>query len=140
MRILQDMSIRRKQTLIIMLTSTVVLLLACVAFSIYEVIAFRAAMVQNLATLADIVDDNVAAAVDFNDPKSAEDTLSALQAEPSIIGACIYRKDGQVFAKYDRENDGIRFTPPATHTGSNGFRGQVLTLSRQIVFKGEDIG
>jgi len=134
------MSIRRKQTLIMMLTSSIALLLACIAFSIYEVIAFRAAMVQNLSTLADIVDDNVAAAVDFNDPKSAEDTLSALQAEPSIIGACTYRKDGQVFAKYDRAGDGITFAPPARYTSSNGFRGQVLTISRQIVFKGENIG
>src|SRR5580698_8046434 len=98
MNFLGDMSLRRKQTLIIMTTSLVVLLLACAAFSIYEAMTFRTTTVQNLATLADIVDDNSAAALSRHDAKSAEETLSALQAEPGIIGACIYSKSGEVFA------------------------------------------
>src|SRR4029077_19029335 len=96
---LENISIRRKQTLIIMLTSSAVLLLAFAAVSIFEVIAFRNTMKQNLATLADIVDHNTTAALDFNDPKSAGETLSALQADPSIIGAWLYTKDGRDFAK-----------------------------------------
>src|SRR2546430_1540716 len=107
MRFLKKLSIRRKQTLIIMLTSSVVLLLACAAISFYEVIAFRHTMKQNLATLADIVDHSTTAALDFSDPKSAEETLSALQADPAIIGAWLYSKNGAKFASYDRPKDGI---------------------------------
>src|SRR5438034_4015651 len=106
----RNLSLRRKQTLIIMLTSSVVLLLACAAFCIYEVIAFRKRMVQQLSTLAEIVGNNSSAALDFNDANSAVEILSGLQAEPGIIGACIYTKGGEVFANYDRANDDITFT------------------------------
>jgi len=140
MRLFQNTSLRRKQTLIMMLTSSIVLLLACAAFSIYEVIAFRSTLKQNLATLADILDHNVAAALDFNDPKAAEETLSALQAEPNIIGVWLYTKNGQDFAKYDRPNDNIVFVPPAILPNGTIFQGRRLILCRPIVLKGETVG
>src|ERR1022692_1065391 len=135
----QKASIRRKQTLIIMLTSSVVLLLACAAFSVYEAMAFRHTMKQNLATLADIVDHNSTAALDFNDSKSAEETLSALQADPAIIGAWLY-KGGEAFAKYDRPNDNIIFTPPAILPNGTIFQGQRLIVCRPVMLKGEMVG
>jgi len=140
MRILQNTSIRRKQTLIIMLTSSVVLLLACAAFTIYEVITFRKDIVQQLSSLAEIVGNNTSAALDYNDSKSAIETLSALQAESGIIGAFIYRKGGEVFAKYDRANDEITFAPPAVQAERHILERQRLVVSRPISYKGETIG
>jgi signal transduction histidine kinase len=136
----RNFSLRRKQTLIIMVTSTVSLVLACVGFSIYEVIAFRNTMKQNLATLANIVDHNTTAALDFKDSKSAEETLSALEGDPSIIGAWLYTTNGQAFAKYDRPNDGIAFTPPDTLPNGTIFQGQRLILCRPVVLNGETFG
>ncbi len=80
-------------------------------------------MARNLGTLADMVDDNIAAALDFNDVKSAEETLSALKAEPPIIGACVYTKKWtRFFAKYHlRTNEGIAFEPPALATNMYRF-------------------
>ncbi len=140
MRFLNNLSIRRKQTLIIMLTSSVVLLLACVAFTIYEVIAFRETMKQNLATLADIVSHNTTAALDFSDAKSADETLSALQADPAIIGAWLYDKSGRFFAKYDRPNDKILFSPPAIPESGVVFERHRLILCRPVVLQGETVG
>src|SRR6266576_1908945 len=121
MRLFQNMSLRHKQTLSIMATSSIVLLLACAAFSIYEVITFRKSMVEHLSTLAEMVGNNTSAALDFNDSKSALETLSALRAEPGIIGACIYTKGGEPFADYDRPNDDITFAPPALRTEGYAF-------------------
>jgi uncharacterized membrane protein affecting hemolysin expression len=98
MQFLQKTSIKRKQTLIVMLTSGVALLLACGAFATYEVMAFRTAMVQNLSTLAEIIGNNSSAALDFSDPKAAKETLSALRAQPNIVAGCIYTAKGEVFA------------------------------------------
>src|ERR1700712_3625920 len=117
MKIFQNASIQRKQTLIIMLTTTVALLLACAAFTAYEVIKFRHEMVRDLATLSDIVDHNSFAALDFNDPKNAVETLAALAAQPNIIGACIFTPDGKVFATYDRPGDNIVFQAPQSMVG-----------------------
>ena len=107
------MSIRHKQMLIIMLITSVALLLACAAFVSFEMINFRKDMVQNLSTLAKIMGNNTSAALDFNDPQSAEETLFALKSQPNIIGACVFSRKGDVFAKYDRPDDNIIFTPPS---------------------------
>jgi HAMP domain-containing protein len=135
----RNLSLRRKQTLVIMFTTSVVLLLACAAFSIYEVTAFRNTMKLNLATLADLVDHNTTAALDFNDPASAKETLEALRADPAIIGAWLYR-NGQDFAHYDRPNDNIIFTPPAVLPNGTVFQGDRLILCRPSVIKGETVG
>jgi two-component system, cell cycle sensor histidine kinase and response regulator CckA len=136
----RNMSIQSKQTLVMMLTSGIVLLLACAAFTIYEVTTFRASMRQNLSTLADVVIDDAAAALDFNDAKSAEETLAALHADPDILGACIYTANGAVFARYERSHDPVVFAPPAHPGNLSGFNGERLILTRLIVYKGETIG
>jgi len=133
-------SIKRKQMLIIMLTTSVALVLACAAFAVYEVLAFRKAMVQNVSTLAEMIGDNSAAALDFNDPKSAEETLASLKAEPSIVAARIYSKSGKMFAGYDRPDGGAPSTPPKFQMNGYAFDGRRLALFNPINFKGEIIG
>ncbi|MCT8986641.1 ATP-binding protein [Shewanella phaeophyticola] len=59
---------------------------------------------QNLTVLSDIVASNSLAAVIFNDPLSAEKTLSALVAQPDIVHAVIYDGLGEVFAVYQGKN------------------------------------
>jgi PAS domain S-box-containing protein len=136
----RNLSLRRKQTLVMMLISTLVLLLACAAFSIFEVITFRRSLVESVSVLAEAIGNNSVAAIDFNDPRAAIETLSALQADPQIIGACIYTKSGEVFANYDRANDDITFTAPALSRQGHTFQRQRLVLSRPIIRQGEAIG
>jgi len=140
MRRLKNISIRTKQTLIIMLTSSVMLLLACAAFVTYDMVAFRRELVENVAVLAAAVGNNCAAAIDFNDPKSARETLSALRANGNIVSACVYSRDDQVFAIYQRE-DAALFVPPARlRNASMEFTSDELHLFRPITQRGEFIG
>ncbi|MGD0651208.1 MAG: CHASE sensor domain-containing protein [Verrucomicrobiia bacterium] len=140
MRIFQTLSIQRKQTLVIMLTSTVALVLACAGFVAYEVIAFRQTMTQNLTTLAQIIGDNSSGALDFNDPKAAQEILSALRAEPNITAACIYTKDGQRFATYRRADVLTDFSPLKMETDGHQFANGHLILCRHIMQKGDTVG
>ena len=140
MRFFDKASIKRKQMLIIMLTTSVALVLACAAFAVYEVLAFRKAMVQNVSTLAQMIGDNSAAALDFNDPKSAEETLASLKAEPSIVAACIYSKQGEAFARYNRTGGDAASPPPIFQTNGHSFDGRRLALFTPIEYKGESIG
>jgi signal transduction histidine kinase len=139
-RLFRNLSLRSKQTLVMMLTSCIVLFLACAAFVLFDVLTFRRELVEEVSVTADMIGKNCVAAIDFNDPRSAVETLSALQASPEIIGACIYTKDGEVLAKYDRANDDITFSPPDLVKEGHSFKGRHLVLSRPIVRQGETIG
>jgi signal transduction histidine kinase len=98
----RDYSIARKLTSM-NLVSAAALLLACAVFVAYDLTAFRENLVSNLSVQAQIVGSNSVSALLFNDPLSAERTLSALQAAPNIESANIYTPDGQAFAAYRRD-------------------------------------
>ncbi len=72
---LQNLSIKRKLTLITMLTSTVALVLFSASFLIYDLSSFRHFLSEDLATQADIIGYNSAAAMAFKDQGAATETL-----------------------------------------------------------------
>jgi PAS domain S-box-containing protein len=139
MRLPYSMSIKRKQMLIIMLTSTAALLLACAIFVVDDVINFRKGIVKNVSALAEAVGNNCSATIEYNDPSTAEDTLRALRAEPSIVSACVYTRKGNVFASYRRSGTAPIAPPPAPEVGCR-FKGDFLYLFHPITQRGETIG
>ncbi len=102
MRKFQDVSIKRKLTLIIMLTSSVSLLLACAAFVIYDQIAFRREMVREHSVLAEMIGYNIQSSLLFDDQNDAEETLISLSTDPHIVSSRLYKKydDGYRNIKY----------------------------------------
>ena len=70
---------------VILLTSGVVLLLACGTFLTYELLTFRQTMVRNLSTLAQVIAANSTAALAFDNHDDAKEVLSALAAERHIV-------------------------------------------------------
>jgi PAS domain S-box-containing protein len=157
MNFFRNISIRNKITIISMLTSMIVLLLLLVSFSVLEFTTSRTALVEKIATLAEVIGTNCSAALTFKDQKSAEATLSALSAESDIEAAAIYSKDGRLFALYLRGRMGLdellpeiqeagvvpgRQYPSAAGSGETqpSFHANDLELSRNIVIDGEVIG
>jgi len=94
----QNNSISHKLTWMNMLVSGAALLLACAAFIAYDMVSFRAGIVRNLSTQAQIIGSNSVSALIFNDSQSAENTLSALKAAHNVMFAGIYTPDGKLFA------------------------------------------
>jgi signal transduction histidine kinase len=133
------MSIRRKQMLIMTLTSSVVLLLACAAFVTYDTVTFRLQLVENDSVLAEAIGNNCAAAIDFNDPKAAEETLAALHAKESIVAACVYAAGGQLFARYQRDR-ATPFVAPVVREPGQQFTRDQLHLFRAIRQQGVVVG
>src|ERR1700722_4469731 len=97
---LRDAPIRQKVTLVIMMTSTVVLLLTTGVFMFYEWVSFHANLVQNSRTIEQITAAQSSAAVVFENKKDCQEILSKLQAEPRIMLAALYAKDGHLLAGY----------------------------------------
>jgi signal transduction histidine kinase len=135
---IRDYSITKKLTWMNMLVSGAAVLLACTAFVVYGLSAFRSAMLNNLSIQAQMVGANSVSALLFNDRQAAENTLSALRAAPPIFFAGVYGKDGQPLAMYWRDRAAPALPLPATPAGqieTHWFTDQELVLVRSIVFQ-----
>src|ERR1700722_15197981 len=100
MTLFRNTPIQRKLMTMILVTSGVVLLLTCAAFVGYELLTYRRAAVQQLATLGEIIAAQSTAAVTFEDQTNAAQILGALKAERHIVAACFYNKQGRIFLRY----------------------------------------
>ncbi len=133
-------SIKRKLTLIIMLTSSIALVLACIAFSVYELRTYRDVTARELATMAQMIGANSIAALTFEDKRVAEDTLSALSVDDRVIAASIYTKDGAVFGRYSRGGAAGQYIPLAPRPMGTYYEQGHLLLFRPIFLRREAIG
>src|SRR2546428_7913613 len=95
----QKLSIKSKIMTIVMLTSCIALLAACVAIVTYEWFSFRTNLVLEISSLAEITGENCWVQVSYNHPEEAVSTLANLRIERQIQAACVY-KDEKVWAKY----------------------------------------
>ena len=140
MRWFRNMAIRRKLTLVIMLTSSIGLLLAGTATVFYARITFQQRMAEDLSTLAGIIGAQSTAALAFNDQASAQENLAALKAKPEIIAACIYTNDGKVFTSYVRPD--LKNVALPSRAGAEGQRVEAGSLGffKTITHRGEPVG
>ena len=140
MRSYADLSIRRKFQTIVMATSAAGLLVASVVFTLYDRSTFLNAKTQDLSAAATMIGSNSTAALTFGDAKSAREILSALQAKQNVINACIYNKDGKVFASYSRDAARGDFFPPLVQAQSTAIVGHNMALFQTITLNGKSIG
>jgi len=138
LRSFRNLSIRKKLTLIVMLTSSAALLTASLAFMIYDTITFRQRMVNDLTVVADGIGINSSAALAFEVESSGQDILGALRAYPHIVAACIFSRDGKVFSKYVRSGRAETFKPPEPRATGHAFEADRLHLFREIAPSGDE--
>jgi PAS domain S-box-containing protein len=139
MNFLRDGTIKRKLLAIIMLTCSVALALACTAILIYEVADYRSVLRRNTEVMADVIGANSGAALSFKDKAAANDTLTALKAEPYVISACLYDKAGQPFATYYR-SESEKSDPPKIAGEAYSFGEKSLNLFHKIKVDDEIVG
>jgi len=152
----RDLSINRKLTLLTLATRVMVFAILALFLIIGDQITFRRGMVKDLTTLADVIGSNSTAALSFNDPQSAVETLAALRAVPNVISAYILTKNRTIFAKYLRSGETLKSTRSETSAIKSPPKGEPfqlpekiensytfsdnLHLFKQIILDGEPIG
>lgn len=114
---LNNIPLRRKLTLVILMTCSVVLLLACAVLAGYQMLDYRKMVVRNLNVLAEVMAENNRAAMAFDDQSKAGETLATLRSEPSVVAACIYDQNGAPFARYLDPKRHVRLP---NHPGKDG--------------------
>jgi signal transduction histidine kinase/DNA-binding NarL/FixJ family response regulator len=136
-----SLSIKRKLTLITMLTSSAALVLSALSFLIYDLVAFRHLLVQDLRTQAEIIGYNSAGAMEFKDVPAATATLTALTAKEDIVAAVLYSVDGKEFAHYSRANDTFpKVLPSLAQDQGYRFYGGYLQVFHDVTLNGEHLG
>lgn len=153
MRFTSDVTIRKKLTALMMLTSSIVLLLASIAFVANELVRFKNDMTRNLSTLAEVTGLNCTAALTFDDHKAAEETLRALSVVDTLIFARVFDRNGAVFAQYAPSNamnskrespvyakGGFESNPANTSETLSFFFGNYLDIQTSIIMDGEKVG
>src|SRR5436190_6194700 len=140
-KLLLSGTIKRKLMLIIMLTCTLALFLACAAILFFEVLGTKQILKRNTEVMADVIGANVSGALTFKNAgkNDAKDVLAALKAEPYVVSACVYNDQGEVFATYFREGIAERL-PPVVQEENFRFDKDTLNLFHKIKFDGEVIG
>jgi len=134
----RTLSIKGKLMLITMLTSSVALLVASAGFLVYDLVAFRDRMSQDLMTEARIIGANSAAGLAFHDERAATEILAALKARDETISAALYTPNGELFASYLR--DGDTRLPQQSRGDGYRFENHRLEVSQAVVLHGEVLG
>ncbi len=69
---------------------------------LYQALSLRSALTADANVQADMIADNVSAALMFEDVRSAQEVLHSLRKVPYVESAAIYTTDGKRFAAYAR--------------------------------------
>src|SRR5262245_50496905 len=134
-----DLPIKTKLLVIIMGVTTAALSISALGAIITDFILFREYLVRDLSGLARIAADNSTAALSFEDPAAAEETLAALRARPHLVTSCIFRANGSLFASYTAPERQTKCPEPATVEHVR-FTLRDFTLSRPILLSNRRIG
>src|ERR1700722_19343076 len=140
MRSYLDLSIRQKLQTIVMVTSAVALVVASVVFTLYDRSTFLRAKTQDLSAVATMIGSNSTAALSFGDAKSAREILAALRAKQNVMNACIYDKNGGVFATYSRDAVDSGFSPPPVQSQVTRISRQNIDLFQPVTMNGDFVG
>jgi PAS domain S-box-containing protein len=139
----RDMPIKQKLMIVIVVTTGAALLMSGVGIVALDTILFRGYMERDISALARIIADNSTAALSFEDPRAATETLAALRARTHIVSACIYRANGTILASYLRPGTGAECpsgSAPGALFDEIRFTSAGLTANRPIVLQNRRIG
>ena len=87
----RDLPIRRKLTVVILLSASAAVLLAGTVGIVFEFLRYRGAIVRDMTVQAEIIGEASAAALAFQDERAARETLATLHARPEVVSARLYQ-------------------------------------------------
>jgi two-component system sensor histidine kinase/response regulator len=134
----QNLSIRRKLALLILVIGGIAVALASVGLVLLISFDLRKQTVSEIFILAEAVGSNTTAALTFEDKHAAEETLAALRADKRIVQAAVFNKDSSLFAEY--AEPGVELSTPALRPPGDYFENSAFLLVRPILLNGEHIG
>ena len=139
-RFLQDVPIRQKLRVIVLIVSGVALAGAFGLFMAYQWFSSLDQRAQRLEVTADVVGSQAVAALEFEQESEAGAILNSLRAEPLILAAAVYRRDGRVFATYLRDGTAKGLVPDSPGPEGPKFEAGHLSVLRPLTSEGARVG
>ena len=138
---LPSVSIAAKLRWIVFSAISMALLLACLAFLVYDYYTFRAARTKDIQTLAEVIGSNSTGALAFQDTGSAKEVLQALRFERHVTEAGLYDRKRKLFASYlpiGAQSQSLAL--PANAQGASLPDPHTVVVFQKIVLDREQIG
>ena len=135
----RNLNVRHKLRLIIMATVTAALLCACAAVLVYDRIAARESMRNDLEVMAEMLGANSTAALSFEDKQVGEEILSSLRVKRQIVAARILTAGGRSLASYRRVSAPPSAMPAITADGV-WFEPHRLVAFKSVMLSGAKLG
>ena len=139
MRTLSGLSLQRKLTVITGGISGAVLIVACLLIIGYDLYAFRVSRIEQISALADVLGQNSAAALTFNDPAAAAEVLAAADFASPVVADCLYSASGHLFATHYRK-PGWNCPDHAPPEGLHSSHGTFSLVRPVVVVEGDRVG
>jgi signal transduction histidine kinase len=142
----QNLSLARKLTAIGVIAAASSLMMAGVVLVSFDIFAEYRDQVREIGIVANVTGSNSTAAVSFDDAEAAREILSALRANPHIIGATIHGRNGRLLAHYDRDfvpaagRSGVPISAITSEGASYDWKARILRLNSPIVLDRRIIG
>lgn len=140
MPILRNRPIDQKLLIVVLVITGTALLLSGIAIIVADSVLYRISMRHDVTTLANIIGDNSTAALEFDDPRVAAQTLGALRARPHLVAACTYKQDGTLFATYPGNGAAASECPAPAAGEELKFAGGGVQVSHPILMNGRRVG
>ena len=142
---LQDVSITRKLTAMILGTVILVLAMGFLILATIDIRNFRRTMLEQKALVARVVGEYSVSDLAFDARLQSEKTLSRLGLDPSIESAALYDSDGKLFSTYTGPL--VHHDDPAPVSVLDGplgasarFGDRHVVIVEPIVFEGQHYG
>ncbi|MBV9009663.1 MAG: HAMP domain-containing protein [Verrucomicrobia bacterium] len=139
MRSLRDRPVRQKITLVIMLISSAVLLLAFAALFLFQGYTLRQQSAHELAVVGEITAHNCAGTVMFRDDDAAAQILAGLKTMPQIVGALLQLTDGHRLASFGSARDEDEIKSARMQAGFK-IDGNRILLAQPVLLNGKREG
>jgi signal transduction histidine kinase/DNA-binding response OmpR family regulator len=130
---MERVSLRRKLTWSMMLTSSAGLLIAAALLAVYDRSQQKQAIARDARVVADVLGSSLRPALQHGDHEFAAQALSMLDSRTNVLAARVFDAQGKPFATWRRAHAGVIELPESAQAGCQVFERGVLKVFQPIV-------
>lgn len=137
----RKLKIKTKLIVVVLLTSTIGLLFTGIGVLTLDRVKQKEILAEEMSILARVIASRSAAALSFRDQTRAMDNLTSLLVRESVVVACMYDMNKQIFAEVARQPSDTSQCPPAPKLSGEYFSDDgYLAAFQAIELNGLSIG